>query len=117
MQERRLEPRMLCADLVAVEWRESGGPTQQAVANLEDISASGACLQLDDPIPLNTQVRIAHSRGELVGRVRYCVYRDVGYFLGIRFEPGSRWSRKDFQPLHLFDPRRLLELEADSPAA
>jgi hypothetical protein len=108
---------MLCADLVSVAWRESGGPTQQAVANLEDISASGACLQLDDPIPLNTVVRITHTRGELVGRVRYCVYREVGYFLGIRFEPGTRWSRKDYCPLHLFDPRRLLALQAEAQAA
>ena len=107
MQEQRLEPRMLCADLVDVEWREGGGAKRKTVANLEDISLSGACLQVDIPIPLHAQVRIAHARGELTGRIRYCVYREIGYFLGVQFEPGCHWSRKNFKPQHLFDPRRL----------
>jgi hypothetical protein len=100
---------MLCADLVDIEWRDTGGRDRKTVANLEDISLEGACLQLDDPIPLHATVRISHGRGELQGRIRYCVYRDIGYFLGVQFDPDSRWSRKDFRPQHLFDPRRLTD--------
>lgn len=99
---------MLCADLVDVEWRDKNGRTKRTVANLEDISLSGACLQMDVPIPLQTNLRISYPKGELVGRVRYCVYREIGYFLGIEFEPGSRWSQRNFKPLHLLDPRRLV---------
>lgn len=107
MQDRRLQPRLLCADLVNLQWREEDGRTRRAVANLEDISLSGACLQLDQAIPLRTVVRISHPKGYLIGQVKYCVYREIGYFLGVEFEPGSSWSRKQFKPQHLFDPRRL----------
>jgi hypothetical protein len=99
---------MLCADLVDVEWRDKGGRLRRTVANLEDISLSGACLQMDAAVPLQTTVRISYPKGELTGRVRYCVYREIGYFLGIEFEPGCRWSQRNFRPLHLLDPRRLV---------
>lgn len=108
MQDRRSEPRLLCADLVEVEWKDTSGRRRRAVANLEDISLSGACLQLDVAIPLETIVTITHPNGQLTGTVRYCIYREIGYFLGIRFEPGSKWSRQQFEPRHLLDPRELV---------
>ncbi len=60
------------------------------------------------PIPLQTDLRINYPKGELLGKVRYCVYREIGYFLGIEFEPGCRWSARHFKPQHLLDPRRLV---------
>jgi hypothetical protein len=108
MQNRRAEPRMLCADLVDIQWKDKGGRTRRAVANLEDISLSGACVQVDLPIPLETNLRIGYPKGELRGRVCYCVYREIGYFLGVEFEPGFRWSLRQFRPQHLLDPRRLV---------
>lgn len=119
MQDRRIIARLLCADLVNVEWREAHGAIRKTVANLEDISQSGACLQVDDPIPLKATVRINHAGGELTGRIRYCVYREIGYFLGVQFEPDSSWSQEDYTPRHLFDPRRLAVESAvsDDPRA
>ena len=108
MVERRTEPRMLCADMIDMQWKDKTGRTRKSVVNLEDISLSGACLQSDNPIPLQTAVRIRHPKGELWGVVRYCVFRDIGYFLGVEFEPGSRWSPRDFKPLHMLDPRQLV---------
>lgn len=108
MQERRVEPRLLCADLVDVEWKDKSGKTRRTVANLEDISLSGACLQVDCPIPLLTTVMISYPKGELSGRVKYCVYREIGYFVGLEFEQGSRWSQQSYAPQHLLDPRRLV---------
>jgi hypothetical protein len=110
MQERRLEPRMLCADLIDVHWTDKSGRRRSALANLEDISLSGACLQMDAPVPHETVVRIAHPKTELAGRVRYCVFRETGYFVGVQFEPGFRWTRRHFRPKHLLDPRRLVAL-------
>jgi hypothetical protein len=109
MQNRRVEPRMLCADLVDVQWKDKNGRTRRTVANLEDISLSGACVQVDLPIPLQTTLRISYPKGELQGKVCYCVYREIGYFLGIEFEPGFRWSQRQFRPQHLLDPRRLVQ--------
>ena len=108
MLDRRIEPRMLCADMVNVHWKDKAGRVRKAVANLEDISLSGACLQFDQPIPLQTDLKINYRKGELIGKVRYCVYREIGYFLGIEFEPGCRWSERNFKPQHLLDPRRLV---------
>jgi hypothetical protein len=99
---------MLCADLVDIQWQDKAGKTRRAIANLEDISISGACVQLDAPIPLQTPLRISYPTGELHGRVCYCVYREIGYFLGVEFEPGFRWSLRQFRPQHLLDPRRLI---------
>jgi hypothetical protein len=115
MQERRAEPRMLCADLIDVHWTDESGRQRHLLANLEDISHSGACLQLDTPIPEETLLRLNHPKLEVVGRVRYCVFRETGYFLGIRFEPGFEWSRRRFRPKHLLDPRRLCGLPAKKP--
>ena len=108
MLDRRVETRMLCADIVDVKWKDKSGRTRRGVANLEDISLSGACLQLENPIPLQTMVYITYPKGELLGKVRYCVYREIGYFLGVEFEPGCRWSQRQFRPQHMLDPRRLV---------
>lgn len=107
--DRRMEPRMLCADLIDVFWKDKTGRNHSALANLEDIASSGACIQMDTPVPRETPVRLSHSRAELRGRVRYCVFRDTGYFLGVDFEPDSRWSRSRFRPKHMLDPRRLVK--------
>jgi hypothetical protein len=108
MLDRRIEPRLLCSDLVDLEWKDKSSHTRRIVANLEDISLSGACLQLDRPVPLNTPVRITYPRGELNGVVRYCVFREIGYFLGVEFREGCRWSQRQFRPQHLLDPRKLV---------
>jgi hypothetical protein len=112
MSERRENPRLLCADLVKVAWRDSSGRIQREHANLEDISLAGACLQVDRSIPANTEVRITHENGELKGSVRYCVFREIGFFVGVQFEPGTKWSPRQFRPMHLLDPRRLATKQA-----
>ena len=117
MMDRRIEPRLLCADLVDVQWKDQTGRVRRSVANLEDISLSGACLQVDRPVPLGTPYRITYPKGVLVGKVKYCVFREIGYFLGIEFEAGSRWSRSDFRPQHLLDPRHLVNRTTERLAA
>jgi hypothetical protein len=107
MQDRRANPRMLCADLVKIEWRDKAGKRHSAVANLEDISASGACLQMEVEVPLQAVVSIAYDNGDFQGKVRYCLFKDIGYFVGVEFEPGYRWNARQFKPMHLLDPRRL----------
>ncbi len=98
----------MCADLVDLRWREKSGRSRRLVANLEDISASGACLQVDVPIPLLTVVRISYPMGEYQGVVRYCQHKEFGYLVGVHFEEGSQWVKSEFKPLHLLDPRTLI---------
>jgi hypothetical protein len=70
MQDRRVNPRMLCADLVKIEWLDKCGVAHSAVANLEDISSSGACLQMEEDVPLQSVVKITHEKGSRL-RVRF----------------------------------------------
>jgi hypothetical protein len=113
---------MLCADLVDIQWRDHTGRSRRGVANLEDISLSGACLQVERPVPLGCPIRITYPTGELSGIVKYCVFREIGYFLGIEFAPGNRWSQRSYRPQHLLDPRRLVaraisRLRSNNPPA
>jgi hypothetical protein len=113
---------MLCADLVDVRWKEKSGRSRRAIANLEDISLSGVCLQLETQIPSGAIVRVSYPKGEFSGVVRYCMYKEIGYFVGIQFETGCKWSKNSFKPLHLLDPRSLAKkaphrLKPDQTAA
>ncbi|MBV9613076.1 MAG: hypothetical protein JO091_11425 [Acidobacteriaceae bacterium] len=109
MDERRTDTRLLCAELVEVIWQDDAGRKRRRVANLEDISLSGICLQVEKAISPGTSIRMSYGDGELVGTVRYCVFRDIGYFLGIQLEDGCRWSTRHFKPQHLLDPRELVD--------
>ena len=112
MDERRTETRMLCSELVDVRWKDRHGRQRKALANLEDISLCGVCLQMDDPVQLDTVLRICHPNGEFQGSVRYCLYREIGYFLGVQFLPGCKWSPEAYQPQYLLDLRMLVHRSA-----
>jgi hypothetical protein len=99
---------MLCADMVKVSWKDPMGKRRQTVGLLEDISASGACLQLENALPLGAEIRWTCPKQEFSGHIRYCVYREIGYFVGVEFEENSRWSRKAYQPQHLLDLQQLV---------
>jgi len=97
----------MCADMLEVIWRDREGKRRHAMALLEDIAESGACLQLETPIPAGVVVQWHSPQQEFRGTVRYCDYREIGYFAGVEFIPSSKWSKGVFRPRHLFDPRRL----------
>jgi hypothetical protein len=120
MTERRFESRFLCADLVKVEWMAgasdvddgSGGGSRTVEALLEDISPLGACVQVEERIPLGAKVSISvvpEETARLSGRVSYCVYRDYGYFVGLQFSNETRWSSGIFEPRHLTSLEALME--------
>ena len=111
MQEKRSEIRLLCADMVEVTWRDGNGRTRRATGVLEDISPCGACVQLETPIEAGAEATIACAQGRMEGVVRYCAYREIGYFVGIQFEEDNRWSRERFEPQHLLDLERFMDPE------
>ena len=103
---------MLCADMVQVCWKEDSGRKYKCTALLEDISRSGMCLQFEVPVPVGTRVDI-HCPGEkLTGTVRYCMYREIGYFVGMELEGSTKWSRQQFEPQHLLDLEELVQRSA-----
>lgn len=108
MQDQRRVPRMLCADMVELRWEDERRQPQGVTALLEDISVYGACLQLENPVPLGTKVEWDSPKQSFSGVVRYCVYREIGFFVGVEFSGACRWSKKTFKPLHLLDLERLV---------
>ena len=97
---------MMCADMVKVSWKEAG-KRRHVMALLEDIAESGACLQFELSVPVGVVVEWQSPKLEFRGTVRYCVYREIGYFVGVEFIASSKWSRSVYRPQHMFDPRRL----------
>ena len=108
MEERRINTRLLCAELVEVIWDEADRP-QRRVANLEDISLSGICLHMDKAIACGTRIIVRYGDGELIGTVQYCRSGEFGHLMGAQLRQGSRWSSRHFRPNHLLDPRKLME--------
>ena len=81
-------------------------------AVLEDISPLGACVQVDERIPLGARVSISvvpEETARFSGWVSYCVFRDYGYFVGIQFANETRWSSGVFEPQHLTNLEALME--------
>jgi hypothetical protein len=107
-QERRLESRFLCADVVHLT-RIVGAQSKTVEAVLEDISPPGACVQVEEEIPLGTEVELTAGEKSLCGVVSYCVYRDYGYFVGIHFLDETHWSSGVFVPGHLTNLQALAD--------
>jgi hypothetical protein len=107
MAERRVENRLLCADVLQVEWMESSGWLRIATALLEDICAVGACLQMETSIPAPLLVQLRYRGVTMPAAVKYCNYREIGYYVGVEFRDGFRWSPKHFLPQHLLDLKKI----------
>ena len=101
----RREDRELCADLVKVQWKPEFGPARSEWAILEDISSSGACLEFEEPISLDTIVSLQFKSDRCQARIKYCKFEKTNYLLGVQFEQGYRWSRRKFKPEHLIQFR------------
>lgn len=113
MKEMRLQGRCLCAQMVQVSFADSteiGATLRTVEAVLEDISELGGCVQVEEPIPLGAPMTLAIGESEFMGHVCYCVFRDYGYFVGIRFLDDRIWTREQVVPQHLIDLKSLARL-------
>ncbi len=99
-----MDARLLCADLVDIEWADGQGKLCKEKALLEDISALGVCLQTENALTEGSRVIVDFNGIPTELIVRYCDWREIGYFAGLPFAPGSRWSLETFSPRHLTDP-------------
>ncbi len=105
--EKRKERRLLCADLVNVRWTDADGVAHEEVANLEDISGHGLCLQLEQPVQPGVRVAVAAGETVMQGEVRYCREELFGWFCGVQLDEGAEWPKDRYQPKHLLDPDAL----------
>jgi hypothetical protein len=102
MNERRSEPRFMCSDLVKVRIQDAAG-AREVTANLEDISASGACIQLEAAALEGADIEVICAKCRLKGKVSYCRFATLGYDVGIAFDERRSWNRQRFVPKHLLD--------------
>jgi hypothetical protein len=106
LREKRAQRRLLCAHLVTVEWENSVGRPRKSAALLEDISGSGAALQLQTRIEEGVEIRISAGDTRMAGIVRRCTYVWNAYCLGVEFLCKS-WDPQVFEPEHLTDPETI----------
>jgi hypothetical protein len=107
VQEKRAEPRFLCSDLVTLRWSDESERPRSEIVVLDNISASGACVEAEVSVREGTVVSMVCGKVEFHGYVRFCYWRDTGYFIGITFDANSKWSKAKYKPKHLFDPRTV----------
>jgi hypothetical protein len=92
----------MCSELVKVRIEDAAGAREET-ANLEDISASGACIQLEAAALEGADIEMICAKCRLKGKVRYCRFATLGYDVGIAFDKRGSWNRKRFAPKHLLD--------------
>jgi len=102
MADKRSEPRYMCADLVKIRIQEASG-SREEIANLEDISASGACVQLEAAAMEGADIEMTCAKCCLKGKVQYCRFAQTGYDVGIMFDRSGSWNRRRFMPKHLLN--------------
>jgi hypothetical protein len=102
MQVIRFEPRHMCSDLVKVRLHDGADP-EEFVANLEEISPSGACLLLEAALLDGASIEVICSTCRLKGKVRYCRFVEIGYVVGVAFNERQSWSRERYEPQNLLE--------------
>jgi hypothetical protein len=101
MSEKRAQPRNLCSDIVELYWDDHLGWPHRAMGILEDINRTGACVQTDAKIPVDTPLAVRLEHTGFPGQVCYCTLVGGSYFLGLKFAKGHEWSESDPQPKYL----------------
>jgi PilZ domain len=103
MKQRRKGERNLCAEFIQISWTDDEGQSRSELATLEDISPTGACIQLEFPIPAETEVALHYPKGRYRGTIKYSALEKTGYIHGTEFHEPDRWSKDDFEPSHLLE--------------
>ena len=62
---------------------------------------------LTKAITLDSAITLTIGTAVFSGQVSYCVFRDYGYFVGMRFSDDSEWSAETVLPQHLTNLRCL----------
>lgn len=75
--------------------------TEEAI--LEDICATGGCVQLEELIAVGSVIMVTFRGQRFDGRVRYCVAGEFGYFIGVKFAADTPWSQDLAVPAHMIN--------------
>jgi hypothetical protein len=87
-------------------WKDARGQVQSMRVNCLDLSAEGARLQADGPIPARTSITLDSARYGSLGTasVRHCVRQALKYSIGIEFTSAltlaAQGRRRCLEELH-----------------
>lgn len=98
--------RHLCSELMNVRVLSGDCAEREVIGILEEISTSGACLQLEENPGINTRLMFASQDAmaspEMEGIVTSCEYEPgIGYYVELRFSRGFSWHPAIYKPQHL----------------
>jgi hypothetical protein len=100
MEIKRSEPRFMCSESVNILVND-GGTLEEGIANLEDISPSGACVHLEEAVRVGANIEILCSTCSFKGTVRNCRYTVAGFDVGMEFANAKAWNLERYEPKHL----------------
>src|SRR5579871_4474665 len=89
MRDRRDEPRSASSEPVELRWFDTAGNERSCRGLLREFSRSGARVQSERAVQLQTSVRVSVRDSEHLARVRSCVRAESSYMLGLEFDPKS----------------------------
>lgn len=100
--------RYLCSELMNVCVLAGNRAVREVIGILDEISASGACLQLEENPGMNTRLRFASldaiGSSVMEGTVTSCEHvPGVGYYVEVRFTHNFYWRPAIYKPKHLLD--------------
>jgi len=93
--------------VLRVSWKDPRGLIKKVQARCVDLSAEGACLETDTPIPPRTSIILESPRHGNLGAasVRHCVRDALKYTIGVEFtsalplaQAGRRRCLEEAQP-------------------
>jgi hypothetical protein len=90
--------RYLCSHLMTVGWEDGA-----VVANLEEISATGAVLESEVELAACTAVELRSGATYFEGEIRKAEEHDFGWRITVELSPFTPWSVERFRPQHLLD--------------
>src|SRR4051812_28793198 len=94
--ERRRERRLPLSGFVEISYKEPDGRSVIITGLVEDVSASGACIQTDREVPVAMEVTLSNSKrtGQVSAVVRNIRHAGTGgYFVGLEFSGDFKWKR------------------------
>ena len=120
MSESTPEPRTAVMILVDASWEDQGGTLIMARVQMENKSASGACLRTKQRINVGTRVHVQWRWDNFSGVVKYCKQEESTYRVGIRRDPKPStvepWLERkpETKPEAKPEPKKVLP-KAESP--
>jgi hypothetical protein len=93
-----MNQRYLCSELVDLTFSDGRGQS----ANLEEIGENSALVLTEHPLRRGAKLQLNCGGHTLEGIAGGCRFdKLLGYYVEIRLDPASRWSRHWFAPEHL----------------